>query len=138
MKQLILFSNDGCPMWYACKAIEGKWKLPMIYVLHENGTLRYGELKKALGITSVMLSSTLKDLEQEGLVIRTQYQEIPVRVEYSLTEMALQLVPILEMLEKWGVQLAQSGHCLPGKEEAESSGCPAGKSTEKKNEGSKE
>lgn len=106
MKQLIIYSEQSCAMWHACKAIEGKWKLPMLYVLYENGTLRYSELKKALGITSVMLSNTLKDLEQDGLVVRRQYEEIPVRVEYSLTETAEQLIPILEMLEQWGALLS--------------------------------
>lgn len=112
MKELVLFTDDECSMRYACRAIEGKWKLPMIYVLMKNGTLRYGELKKALGITGVMLSSTLKDLESQGLVLRVQYSEIPPRVEYSLTELAMQLVPILNAFSTWGVQLrdAEKAH----------------------------
>ena len=59
MKHLILFADEECSMRFACKAIEGKWKLPVIYVLSENGTLRYNELKKCLGITNVMLSLSL-------------------------------------------------------------------------------
>lgn len=105
MKKLIIYATDECPMKYACQALEGKWKLPMIYVLCENGTLRYNELKRALGITNMMLSNTLKDMEQEGLIIRTQYNEIPPRVEYSLTELSLKLVPILKEFSNWGFEL---------------------------------
>lgn len=105
MKHLIVFTDEECSMRFACKAIEGKWKLPMIYVLSENGTLRYNELKKCLGITNVMLSSTLKEMEAEGLVIRRQYNEIPPRVEYSLTDIALELVPIVEAFSRWGMTL---------------------------------
>lgn len=112
MKHLIIYASEECSMRYACKAIEGKWKLPMIYVLCENGTLRYNELKKALGITNMMLSSTLKELEQEGLILRKQYNEIPPRVEYSLTELAQELVPILEAFSHWGSLLKEESlHC---------------------------
>ena len=105
MKHLILFADEECSMRFACKAIEGKWKLPVIYVLSENGTLRYHELKKCLVITNVMLSNTLKEMEAEGLVLRTQYNEIPPRVEYSLTTISLQLVPVVEAFCQWGVAL---------------------------------
>lgn len=107
MKQIILYASDDCPMKAACQALEGKWKIPMIYVLCENGTLRYNELKRALGITNMMLSSTLKELEEEGLVDRHQYNEIPPRVEYSLTELAQDLVPILDAFTKWGSLLLE-------------------------------
>lgn len=101
MKEKTAFTDDACPMRVACQAISGKWKLPMIYVLCEHGTLRYNELKKELGITNVMLSNTLKEMEQEGLVIRIQFNEIPPRVEYSLTEVALKLMPILQEFYEW-------------------------------------
>lgn len=107
MKKLIVFTGDDCPMRYAWLAIQGKWKLPVIYVLCENGTLRYNELKKALGITNVMLSNTLKEMEEEGLVLRTQYNEIPPRVEYSLTELSDLLVPILAEFSHWGTLLME-------------------------------
>lgn len=107
MKKLIVYTSENCGMRYACQAFEGKWKLPMIYVLCENGTLRYNELKKALGITNVMLSNTLKEMEQEGLVIRTQYNEIPPRVEYSLTELAMKLLPVMTEISQWGLLLME-------------------------------
>ena len=74
MKKLIVFTDEDCPIRYACHAIQGKWKLPVIYVLCENGTLRYNELKKALGVTKVMLSNTLKEKEEEGLYNIRQYK----------------------------------------------------------------
>lgn len=107
MKNLIVYTNDDCPLRAACQILEGKWKVPMIYVLCENGTLRYNELRRALGITNVMLSNTLKQMEEDGLVNRTQYNEIPPRVEYSLTDLALQLIPIIEEMARWGTLLLQ-------------------------------
>jgi DNA-binding HxlR family transcriptional regulator len=106
-KHLIVFTDEDCPMRYALHILDGKWKLPMIYVLCENGTLRYNEIKRSLGITNVMLSNTLKEMEAEGLVIRTQYNEIPPRVEYSLTEVALELVPVMHEISQWGTKLME-------------------------------
>ncbi|UNT97243.1 winged helix-turn-helix transcriptional regulator [Allobaculum mucilyticum] len=110
MKKLIIFQDDECSMRHACKALEGKWKIPVIYVLCVNGTLRYGQLKQALGITNVMLSNTLKDLEQDGLVTRTSYNEIPPRVDYSLSNMAMDLIPILLAFSKWGEKVMEYEH----------------------------
>ena len=108
MKEMIVYASETCPMRAACRALEGKWKIPMIYVLNENGTLRYNELKRALGITNMMLSNTLKELEEEGLVIRVQYNEIPPRVEYHLSQLSRQLIPVLDAFCQWGeVLLAQ-------------------------------
>ena len=107
MKKLVIFQDESCPMKRACKALEGKWKIPVIYVLCTNGTLRYNELKQALGITNVMLSNTLKDLEQEGLVLRVSYNEIPPRVDYSLSEQAQSLIPIIMAFAKWGEELLE-------------------------------
>ena len=107
MKKLVIFQDESCPMKRACKALEGKWKIPVIYVLCTNGTLRYNELKQALGITNVMLSNTLKDLEQEGLILRVSYNEIPPRVDYSLSEQAQSLIPIIMAFAKWGEELLE-------------------------------
>ncbi len=125
MKKLILFADDNCPIRYACQAIQGKWKLPVIYVLCENGTLRYNELKKALGITNVMLSNTLKEMEEEGLVVRTQYNEIPPRVDYSLTDISLLLLPIIKEFYIWGevlMEYEKKESCQPEKASDQKSG----------------
>lgn len=113
MKKLIVYASEDCPIKAACQMLEGKWKVPMIYVLCENGTLRYNELRKALGITNMMLSNTLKQMEEDGLVNRVQYNEIPPRVEYSLTELAVQLIPMIDMMSRWGSLVMAEEHKNP-------------------------
>jgi DNA-binding HxlR family transcriptional regulator len=103
MKDIVVFTAENCPVGYAFKAIEGKWKLPILWMLCTNGTLRYNELKKGVpGITNVMLANTLKELEKLGLVNRVQFNEIPPRVEYSLTEIGEKLLPVLNEFGIWG------------------------------------
>lgn len=107
MKEIITFSKEShfCPVAFALRAIEGKWKLPILWVLSQNGTLRYNELKKAIeGITNMMLTSSLKEMEQHGLVIRVQYNEIPPHVDYSLSEAGKKLLPVLDNLAGWGME----------------------------------
>lgn len=94
-----------CPVIYALSLIGGKWHLPVIWTLSRHKLLRYNELKRNIcGITNMMLSQALKDLESNGLINRVQYNEIPPRVEYSLTEAGLSLLPALDELAKWGVK----------------------------------
>lgn len=82
--------------------IGGKWKLRIAYILGFNCTLRYGELKKLISpITHKMLSSQLKELEKDGIVIREEYKCIPPKVEYSLSKKGYDLVPVFEELSKW-------------------------------------
>jgi len=105
MKKIVIYSKDDehCPVANALKVIEGKWKLPILWVLSQNGTLRYNELKKSVeGITSMMLTSSLKELEKDGIIERIQYNEIPPHVEYTLANAGNQLLPVLEELAKWG------------------------------------
>ncbi len=65
--------------------------------------IRYNELmKKVQGITNTMLASSLKELEKDGLVKRIQYNEMPIRVEYFITEKSKELIPIMHLLAKWG------------------------------------
>ncbi|MFD2370310.1 winged helix-turn-helix transcriptional regulator [Brevibacillus sp. GCM10020057] len=94
---------QDCPLTYALNVIGGKWRLPIIWALWKNKTMRYNELKRHIdGITSMMLTQVLKELEDYGLIVRKQYMEIPPRVEYSLTKAGEDLVPSLESLAKWG------------------------------------
>ena len=80
----------------------GKWKMRILCSLFADGTLRYNDLKqKTTGITPAVLSSSLKQLEADGLSTRTQYSGIPVRVEYELTEYGRELWPILHQLAHW-------------------------------------
>lgn len=92
-----------CPVTYTLSVLGGKWKWLIIYLLFEQGTLRYGELKKKLsGITHKMLSQQLKELEAHQLIDRKEYQQIPPKVEYSLTAKGRTLLPILNLMCEWG------------------------------------
>ena len=95
----------ACVLQEALNPIGGKWKLPILCSLLANGTSRYNELlKNTRGISNTMLSKTLKELEDDGLVERAEYLEVPIRVEYALTEKARQLQPILAQLIQWSLK----------------------------------
>jgi DNA-binding HxlR family transcriptional regulator len=95
--------KEDCPLTFALTLIGSKWRLPIIWALWQNKTLRYNELKRRVdGITNMVLSSSLKEMENQGLVVRKQYMEIPPRVEYTLTKAGENLIPSLESLAKWG------------------------------------
>lgn len=91
------------PFAYATSLIEGKWKMHILFWLWQTETMRYGELRKALdSVSHKMLSNQLKELEEDGLIIRTEYPQVPPKVEYSLTETGLSLMPVLQALCNWG------------------------------------
>ena len=93
---------DNCPYFVAQKVIKGKWSVMIMYFLNE-GVHRFNELERRLeGITHATLSRQLKDLEETGLVIRKEYPQVPPKVEYSLTEVGKDLIPVMISLEKWG------------------------------------
>ena len=82
--------------------------MQIICSLNNQGTMRYNELKRKLdGISNTVLSNSLKELEAVGLVMRKEYLEVPIRVEYSTTEMCDRLMPILEELSLWGEEMMQ-------------------------------
>jgi DNA-binding HxlR family transcriptional regulator len=92
-----------CPIVYALSIIGQKWKIPIMWHLADEGTLRYSELKREVhGITNIMLTKSLQELEEHGLVIRKQYDIIPPKVEYSLSERGKTLVPLLYEVDSWG------------------------------------
>jgi len=98
-----------CPVSFALRLIGGKWKLPILWALSCKGVLRYNELRRCVcGITNMMLSQSLKELEQNGLVRRIQYMEIPPHVEYSLTPSGESLMPALNELAAWGTEQMHS------------------------------
>jgi DNA-binding HxlR family transcriptional regulator len=100
---------DYCPLDNAMRVIGGKWRVPVICALHQDGKTRFNDLKRKIrGITNTALASALKDLEEYGLVTRTQYQEMPVRVEYHITAACEDLLPILGSLAKWGAKKGRS------------------------------
>lgn len=91
-----------CPLEYGLDIFGGKWKSRIICVLAEKQTLRYSALRSEMAnITDAVLASTLKELMGDGLVARRSFDEIPPRVEYSLTEKGLSVVPILQSICRW-------------------------------------
>ncbi len=97
-----------CAMDVTMNYIGGKWKTVVLWYLR-NKTYRFGELKKQIpDITEKMLSIQLKALEADGLVKRQVFPEVPLRVEYSLTEFGKTLIPILEAIAQWGRDVGES------------------------------
>ena len=95
-----------CPVKYALDALSGKWKPYVMYVLTERDTIRFNELQRQVGdISALMLSKTLRELEDSGLVHREEMQAVPPHVEYSLTELGRALTPALDTLGEWGHQI---------------------------------
>ena len=88
---------------YVLSIINGKYKIIAIYCLAEYGVVRFNEMKRLLPYISFkMLSTTLKELEADGLVHREEFMEIPPRVEYRLTERGKTLLPVLDSISQWG------------------------------------
>ena len=88
---------------YTMGLIQGKYKMVILYTLMEFGTVRFNEMQRYIGtITYKTLSTTLKQLEADGLINRKEYPQIPPKVEYSLTEKGTTLIPILDQLCEWG------------------------------------
>ncbi len=95
--------QNDCPVHRTLEILSGKWRTHIIYELCKHSSMRFGELKKAYPhITNTMLTSTLRDLEKIGIINRVQYNEIPPRVEYSLTEKGKALLPVFFEISKWG------------------------------------
>jgi len=91
-----------CPLEYGLEIFGGKWKSRVICVLSTRKSLRYGELRKEMGnITDAMLATTLKELIADDMIIRHSFDEIPPRVEYSLSRKGVSVVPILQNICKW-------------------------------------
>ena len=97
MKKLI-----NCPAERAIYFLGGKWKIRILFTLFNNKMVRFNELKKVLKtITQQMLSKQLKELEIDGIVNRKVHQVVPPKVEYSLTEFGLSVIPILRSFSDW-------------------------------------
>ena len=91
-----------CPLEYAMDLFGGKWKPRVICILGLNGRMRYGELKRELeNITDTVLAATLKEMIRDDLVERIQYDEIPPKVEYTLSKSGMSVVPVLGNICLW-------------------------------------
>ena len=94
----------SCGIDAAMDVVGGKWKALILWALNER-THRFGELKRAVpGVTEKMLTQQLRELEADGIVHREVYDEVPPRVEYSLTEDGVALNAALEDLGEWGAR----------------------------------
>jgi DNA-binding HxlR family transcriptional regulator len=94
--------ND-CPINYTLSIIGGKWKLVILALIARDKVVRYGELKNSLfSIAHKTLSQQLKELEESDIIHREQYNQVPPKVEYTLTEKGETLIPILNLMSQWG------------------------------------
>ncbi|MGE4317406.1 MAG: winged helix-turn-helix transcriptional regulator [Deferribacterales bacterium] len=94
-----------CYFELAMCVLSGKWKAIIVYHLAETGVMRFSELKRSMPeITERMLSKQLKELETDRLINRRIYNQVPPKVEYSLTEIGDKLIPILNRMRDWGVE----------------------------------
>ncbi|MEO7049461.1 MAG: helix-turn-helix domain-containing protein [Ferruginibacter sp.] len=99
-----LIRTSYCPVDFAFQRIGGKYKGRILWFLND-GILRYGELKRKVeGISPKMLSHALKELEEDQLIKRKVYMELPPRVEYSLTQTGTDIIPSIDLLRIWATK----------------------------------
>jgi DNA-binding HxlR family transcriptional regulator len=96
------FSFDHNPYSYAIKVFCNRWKPLIIHAIKVDNSTRYNKFLKNLPITEKVLANNLRELEEDGVISRKVYYEVPLRVEYSLTELGKSVCPILEALYAWG------------------------------------
>ena len=95
--------TTDCTVDYAFQRIGGKYKGRILWYLHANSILRYGELRRSVkGITAKMLTQTLRELEEDHLIGKKVYHEARPKVEYSLSASGEELIPFIKYLNKWG------------------------------------
>jgi DNA-binding HxlR family transcriptional regulator len=91
----------SCPLGKAMSALGSKWK-PIIVLVIKDRTLRFGEIAARISVISrKVLTDQLREMEEDKLIIREEFKELPPRVEYHLTKKGLALLPILNLLEEW-------------------------------------
>ena len=100
-----IMSLTDTPFGYTLSMIGGKSRLVILYWLVEYDAIRFNELQRKIGtITYKTLSTELKEMEADGLIIRREYPQIPPKVEYSLSEKGRSLLLIMEIMCKWGTE----------------------------------
>ncbi|RWW93765.1 winged helix-turn-helix transcriptional regulator [Flavobacterium cerinum] len=94
-----------CPLEFAVNTISGKWKIPIVWQINE-GKKRPSEFLRGIGkVDRRVLNQQLKEMEKDGILVKEAFNELPPRVEYSLTETGKSLVEVLWLLNKWGETL---------------------------------
>lgn len=102
-KKNFVFDENTCPVTATMKVLGGKWKPILINAIYFTAPARFGELKRSVrGITQSMLTQQLRELENDGIISRKIYAEIPPKVEYTLTEFGLTLSPVIQTMAQWG------------------------------------
>ncbi|MBQ7841292.1 MAG: helix-turn-helix transcriptional regulator [Lachnospiraceae bacterium] len=105
--------NENCPVSATLRLIGGKYKALLLWHLTDK-TLRFNQLQKLVPeATPKMLTQQLRELEQDGLILRTVYPVVPPRVEYSLTKLGKSLFPILNAMYHWGAALMEKEGLTP-------------------------
>lgn len=105
---MITYNNKqyNCPLEMTMDLIDGKWKVLIMWQLSEQ-VGRFNELRRQFPqMTQKMLTQQLRDLENNGLIIRTVYPQVPPKVEYTLTEFGRSLIPLLRQMDDWGSEYA--------------------------------
>jgi DNA-binding HxlR family transcriptional regulator len=116
MKRRNFAHRPGCAVEATLDLIDGKWKGVILYHL-QGGTQRFGELRRLMpGITQRMLTKQLRALEDDRLIVRTVYAEVPPRVEYRLSEIGESLRPVIDILKAWGESHRERLSCGPDPE----------------------
>jgi DNA-binding HxlR family transcriptional regulator len=97
-----------CPFDAAIDVIGGKWKMGIIWHLGEN-VMRFNELQKVLpGVNAKTLTNQLRELEEDGVILRKAYPEVPLRVEYRITDFGKTLIPVMQSLCDWGARYLET------------------------------
>lgn len=112
----------NCAIDATMSVIEGRWKGTILCMLFKNGKMRFSELQKDIGeITSRILTKQLKELEEDGMLRRNVDTSGKIKVEYSLTERGMSIIPVLYSMAEWGARNQFVQVIIPKSEEAESS-----------------
>jgi DNA-binding HxlR family transcriptional regulator len=112
MKRRNFAHRPGCAVEATLDLIDGKWKGVILFHLQSGGTQRFGELRRRMpGITQRMLTKQLRALEDDRLIVRKVYAEVPPRVEYCLSEIGESLRPVIDTLKAWGESHQQRLSC---------------------------
>lgn len=105
LNKMKTFLHTGvCPVRDILGRLGSKWSVLVLETLYENGTMRFNDIQRSLGdISQRMLTVTLRSLEEDGMLTRQVYAEVPPRVEYTLTERGLSFMPVLSEVVRWAV-----------------------------------
>jgi DNA-binding HxlR family transcriptional regulator len=102
-------TSPTCPAESTAKLIGGRWKIVILWYLFQ-GVKRFSELQRALGsVSQKVLTQQLRDMERDGIVARTVYAQVPLKVEYSITPLGLSLKPVVEAMHRWGIEHQSMG-----------------------------